>query len=194
MSIAKRYHYYLRIFSAYLGSGRSQLTFWHETPELNPRAGSHQLGEYYMTFREKADYPGITTPTGSHARLSRSNWFAIQSDRDCAVGPCELQPLLRDERQRARAENTPGADWLIANLEQNAHGLQVWNHHFDWEYRDTLKSPWYSGLAQGQGVSLLLRAHLLAHSRQSADRKYQRAAENAFVALTRGSQTVESCS
>jgi hypothetical protein len=35
----------------------------------------------------------------------------------------------------------------------------VWNHHFDWEYRSTLRSPWYSGLAQGQGISLLLRTH-----------------------------------
>jgi hypothetical protein len=72
------------------------------------------------------------------------------------------------------------ADWLAANLERNSHGLWVWNHHFNWEYRDTLKAPWYSGLAQGQGVSLLLRAH--AHSE---DEKHQRAAEKAFVALTR---------
>jgi hypothetical protein len=56
----------------------------------------------------------------------------------------------------------------------------VWNHHFDWDYRDTLKAPWYSGLAQGQGVSLLLRAHAYA-----GGLGYQHAAEEAFVALTR---------
>jgi hypothetical protein len=56
----------------------------------------------------------------------------------------------------------------------------VWNHQFDWEYRNTLKAPWYSGLAQGQGVSLLLRAH--AHA---SDKKYLQAAERAFVPLTR---------
>jgi len=186
MSIAKRYHYYLRIFSAYLGSGRSQLTFWHETPELNPRAGSHQLGEYYMTFREKADYPGHYDANGipmldyrgaiglQYNPIAIAQWGLANYNRFC------------ETNDNARALKTlQAADWLIANLEQNAHGLQVWNHHFDWEYRDTLKSPWYSGLAQGQGVSLLLRAHLLAHSRQSADRKYQKAAENAFVALTR---------
>src|SRR5208282_2380369 len=60
------------------------------------------------------------------------------------------------------------ADWLAVNLEQNAHELWVWNHHFDWDYRDKLKAPWYSGLAQGQGVSLLLRAHAL-----SEEGKYQ---------------------
>src|SRR5208337_2929594 len=72
------------------------------------------------------------------------------------------------------------ADWLAANLERNAHGLWVWNHHFDWEYRNTLKAPWYSGLAQGQGVSLLLRAYT-----QTRCAKYQQAAEQAFAALTK---------
>jgi hypothetical protein len=65
-------------------------------------------------------------------------------------------------------------------LEQNSHGIWVWNHHFDWEYRDTLKAPWYSGLAQGQGVSLLLRAHA-----QTREEKYLEASGRAFVPLTR---------
>lgn len=78
-----------------------------------------------------------------------------------------------------RQKTLKAADWLVANLEQNTHGIWVWNHHFDWEYRNTLKAPWYSGLAQGQGVSLLLRAHL-----HSGVEKYQNAAERAFAALT----------
>jgi hypothetical protein len=67
------------------------------------------------------------------------------------------------------------ADWLVDNLEQNSRGLWVWNHHFDWEYRDMLKAPWYSALAQGQGISLLVRAH------QATRREdYLEAAERAF--------------
>jgi len=64
MSRATRWHYYQRIFSAYLGSGQSQLTFWHETPEINPRAASTRLGEYYMLFREKAHYSGYYDDAG----------------------------------------------------------------------------------------------------------------------------------
>src|SRR5262249_13660579 len=60
------------------------------------------------------------------------------------------------------------------------HDLWVWNHHFDWEYRDTLRAPWYSGLAQGQGISLLLRSHALTQSDE-----YLEAGERAFVSLTR---------
>jgi hypothetical protein len=53
--------------------------------------------------------------------------------------------------------------------------LWVWNHKFDWEYRSTLKAPWYSGLAQGQGISLLLRAY-----RATGTPAYLDAAERAF--------------
>jgi hypothetical protein len=67
---------------------------------------------------------------------------------------------------------------MVENLEQNADGVWVWNHHFDWEYRDTLKAPWYSGLAQGQGVSLLLRAH-----RATSDARYWDAAQHSFRSL-----------
>ena len=185
MSLAKRWHYYRRIFSAYLfprlGSGRSQLTFWHETPQINPHAVANQPGEYYMLFSEKADYVGYFDAAGipmldyrgliglQYNPIAIAQWGLANYNRFCETG---------DE---ARWQNTrKAADWLAANLEQNAHGLWVWNHHFDWEYRDTLKAPWYSGLAQGQGVSLLLRAH--SHS---DSRGFQRAAEKAFVALGR---------
>jgi len=185
MSPSTRWHYYRRIFRAYLGSGRSQLTFWHEVPEINPRASATQFGEYYMLFREKADYSGHYDAAGipmldyhgaiglQYNPIAIAQWGLANCNRFCETG------------DDARWQKTlKAADCLAANLEQNAHGLWVWNHHFDWEYRDTLKAPWYSGLAQAQGVSLLLRAH--AHSRtHSDDEKYQRAAEKAFVALTR---------
>jgi len=70
------------------------------------------------------------------------------------------------------------AEWLAANLEQNSTGLWVWNHHFDWEYRTLLRAPWPSGLAQGQGISLLLRAH-----KETSDPGYMQAAQRAFIAL-----------
>jgi hypothetical protein len=56
----------------------------------------------------------------------------------------------------------------------------VWNHHFDWEYRTPLKRPWYSGLAQGQGISLLLRSH-----QETGDASYLEAAQRAFLSFTK---------
>jgi len=70
------------------------------------------------------------------------------------------------------------ADWLVANLETNQAGLQVWNHHFDWEYRTTLRAPWQSALAQGQGISVLVRAYS-----ETGNAKYMEAAASAFAAF-----------
>jgi hypothetical protein len=193
MSSATRWHYYRRIFSAYLGSGRSQLTFWHETPAINPRAfqeggasgaparPSGALGEYYMLFREKADYAGHYDSNGI-PMLDYRGVIGLQYN-PIAIAQWGLANYnqFSDTHEETRGQKTlKAANWLCDNLEQNSHGLWVWNHHFDWDYRDTLKAPWSSGLAQGQGLSLLLRTH--AHT---GDTKYLQAADRAFKALTR---------
>jgi hypothetical protein len=70
------------------------------------------------------------------------------------------------------------ADWLIDNLVDNSFGIPVWMHHFNFEYQKGLTAPWYSGLAQGQGLSLLLRAY---HTTQNEE--YLRTAESAFLSF-----------
>jgi hypothetical protein len=45
-----RLNYYRRILAAYLTSKESQLTFWHDVPEINGRCRFEELGEYYMPF------------------------------------------------------------------------------------------------------------------------------------------------
>jgi heparosan-N-sulfate-glucuronate 5-epimerase len=185
MSIASRWRYYARISQAYLGPGRSQLTFWHEVPAANPRASSSHLGEYYMLFREKADYPGHYDAAGI-PMLDYRGAIGLQYN-PIAIAQWGLANYncFSETSDEVRWQKTlKAANWLSANLEQNAHGVWVWNHHFDWEYRDPLRAPWYSGLAQGQGVSLLLRAHAQARSDDEKHR-FQSAAEKAFVALTR---------
>lgn len=180
MTLARRWNYYGRIFRAYLGSGSSQLTFWHETPEANSQASYDRLGQYYMTFREKADYAGPHDSAGIpmldyRGALGRQyNPIAIAQWGLANYNRSHSEDASRWQRCQL------AADWLCANLEQNPRGLWVWNHHFDWEYRDLLKAPWYSGLAQGQGISLLLRVH-----ERTLEEKYLHAAEQAFASLTR---------
>ena len=58
MSVAARLRYYRRILPAYLGTGSNQLSFWHDTPEINPQASLDHFGPYYMMFHEKAGYAG----------------------------------------------------------------------------------------------------------------------------------------
>ncbi len=180
MTLAARWHYYRRIFPAYLGAGRSPLTFWHETPKINAQATHTQFGPYYMSFREKADYAGPHDANGI-PMLDYRGSVGLQYNPIAIAqwGLANCNILCATHNESRRQKTLRAANWLAANLEQNSSGLWVWNHHFDWEYRETLKAPWYSGLAQGQGVSLLLRAYA-----EARDEKYLEAADRAFLALT----------
>jgi len=176
MSFAGRLNYYRRIFSAYLLPGKSQLTFWHDTPKVNPNARFDALGEYYMEFFQKADYAGLHDSAGIpmldyHGHIGpQYNPIAIAQ---WGLGNFDLFQRMHAPERNAKFR--AAGDWLCVHLEQNAFGEWVWNHHFDWEYRSPLKAPWYSGLAQGQGISLLVRAHT-----ETKDGKYLDAARRAF--------------
>jgi hypothetical protein len=52
-------------------------------------------------------------------------------------------------------------------------------HDFDWPYKELLRAPWYSGLAQGNGLSLLVRAAVATN-----DSRYADAAHLAFAPLS----------
>jgi heparosan-N-sulfate-glucuronate 5-epimerase len=171
-----RLQYYRRIFSAYLVPGNSHLTFWHDTPRENLNASIRQLGEYYMLFAEKADYRGDYDSAGipmldycgkiglRHNPIAIAQW---------GLGNYTL--FCRTQNDERKTKFLAASDWLCEHLETNSHGLWVWNHHFDWEYRSPLKAPWYSALAQGQGISLLVRAY-----RKTGASAYLEAAERVF--------------
>ncbi len=171
-----RLNYYRRIFSAYLGNSKSQLTFWHETPELNADFLPGAMGAYYMTFAQKADYSGALDKTGIplldyRGVLGRQyNPIAIAQ---YGLGNYNLYLRTADPARRAKFLNV--AQWLVCSMRKNQGGLWVWMHDFDWEYRETLRAPWYSGLAQGQGISLLLRAY-----EKTGESRYMESAQRAF--------------
>ena len=130
-----------------------------------------------MTFADKARYPGPFDEQGVplldyHGGIGRRyNPIAIAQYGLAHYNAMNLSPASRD-RFLAIAE------YLRDSLRPNAHGRSVWMHDFDWEYRDRLIAPWYSGLAQGQGISLLVRAHA-----ETGERSFMDAAGHAFAAL-----------
>lgn len=181
MSLPDRLQYYRRVFRSYLMPGRSQLTFWHDTPQLNPKALPHELGEYYMPFPEKADYGGPFDTAGIpmldyHGRIGQQyNPIAIAQ---WGLGNYNALRRTGDEERRQRFLSA--SQWLCSRLEPNSSDVWVWQHRFDWEYRTLLKAPWYSALAQGQGISLLVRAW-----DQTGDPAYITAAQRAFQSFLR---------
>jgi len=179
VSLTTRWRYLRRVFSAYVMGGSTQLSFWHETPEVNERAPTDVLGEYYMTFRQKADYAGPFDGDGIPQLDYRGvlgpqyNPIAIAQ-----YGLANYNIYASTGAEDRRATFLRIADWMLKSLEQNEHGVWVWNHYFDWEYRDTLRAPWHSGLAQGQGISLLLRAY-----RDTDKTEYLDGAQRAFASM-----------
>jgi len=181
MSFTRRIAYYRRIARTYLLPGNSNLTFWHDTPAINSAADPHTLAEYYMQFEQKADYPGPFDDHGIpllnyRGRIGRQyNPIAIAQ-----WGLGNYNRFRRHGNVVARKKFVAASDWLCAHLEQNPQGVWVWNHHFDWDYRTPLRAPWYSALAQGQGVSLLLRSH-----QATQNPNYLEAAKRAFTSFLR---------
>ena len=176
MTVRRRFNYYRRIFAADLTPRKSHLTFWYDEPEINENMKVGQLGEYYMAFAGKADYRGQYDTDGIpllnyHGAIGlQYNPIAIAQ---YGLGNFNLFRRRGDDGRRRKF--LQAADWLVANLELNEAGVWVWNHHFDFEYRTPLRAPWYSALAQGQGISLLVRAH-----QETADPGYVEAAGRAF--------------
>ena len=177
-----RINYYKRVLTAYLTGKKSHLSFWHGTPLVNDHFKVDELGEYYMPFFEKADYRGQYDGKGIpmldyHGKVGlQYNPIAIAQ---YGLGNFNLYKRTGDPLRYEAFMST--ANWLIENLETNPKNVFVWNHHFDWEYRDTLKSPWYSALSQGQGISVLVRAYA-----ETGDKRYLSEAEKAFIAFEKG--------
>lgn len=175
----RRLHYYRRVLASYLGRSSSQLTFWWERPEVNLVAPTDKVGAYYMTFKDKANYPGPFDEKGVplldyHGTIGKQyNPIAIAQ-----YGLAKYNLFIEAGRDEDRESFLRQARWLVDNLRPNLKGVKVWMHDFDWEYWEGLRAPWYSGLAQGQGLSCLVRAYLL-----TGDEAYMKAADAAFKSL-----------
>lgn len=174
-----RLAYLQRILTVYLFPRRGPLAFWYENPEVNERALQANSDEYYMTFTGKASYAG---PFDGHGipLLDYRGTIGRQYN-PIAIAQYGLASFNRwrwSGQRESRDRFLAVADWLVANLETNRQGVAVWHHHFDWPYRQTLLAPWYSGLAQGQGISVLVRATL-----ETGHDRYAAAAHEAFAAF-----------
>ena len=129
-------------------------------PIKNEKMKTDELGQYYMLFHYKAEYNSYYDANGI-PMLNYKGYIGLQYN-PIAIAQYGLgnYNLWCDTHKESRFHKfITAADWLVDNLVKNRHGISVWMHHFDFLYREILRAPWYSGLAQGQGISLLLRAH-----------------------------------
>lgn len=165
-----RFKYWKRIFSTYLVGGNNNLSFWHGNPQINDLANYDDLDQYYMLFYAKANYRGVYDKNGiplldyqgdigvNYNPIAISQW---------SLGNFNLWKKTKNEEYYKKF--IKGADWLIDNLEPNKNDIYVWQHHFNWVYKEDLICPWYSGLAQGQGLSVLCRAYKVTNNKKYLD-------------------------
>ncbi len=134
--------------------------YWHVLEPTGRHIQRDSLGGYYIDMRHKArPYKG---PTQDGFPLRNQNGEGLQllpvTVTQMALGHYDC--FLEDgdlERQRTIARC---ADWLI-----EAHGpcpgkQDGWSYGFD-HGRLGIKAPFISAMGQGQGISLLVRAHKL---------------------------------
>jgi heparosan-N-sulfate-glucuronate 5-epimerase len=80
--------------------------------------------------------------------------------------PKHSQSLLRQSR------------WFLTHGRRVSDSVLLWEYCFPWEGRRFLESPWRSALAQGQAISVLLRAYQV-----SGDAAYLDAATRGYKAF-----------
>lgn len=174
-----RLNYYKRIFKVYFSKKPSYLSFWHENPSLGQNITPDELGVYYMTFEDKANYAG---PKDENGVILFDYFFDIGRQYNplaisqYGLGHYNLFLKTGDKRYFEIAKIQ--ADWLADNLEDNERGLPVWKHKFRWHYKKYLEPGWYSAHSQGTGISLLARIY-----KETKDEKYLKAAKKAFLSM-----------
>jgi heparosan-N-sulfate-glucuronate 5-epimerase len=172
-----RVAYLARIARVYANRSAGPLSFWHEQPQLIESAFEGK--QYFMRFQGKAEYRGPFDRDGvplldyqgdigpQHNPIAIAQYGLARFNRWCETASGE------DEAAWRRV-----AAWLERNLVPNNFGVPVWMHRFDWPYRERLKAPWYSGLAQGSGLSMLVRA-----AKATGDVRFSEAAHKTFESL-----------
>lgn len=177
--LLSRLAYLARVASVYARPSKGPLSFWHEEPRINEESFS-DASQYFMRFQGNAEYPGPFDDKGVPL-------LDYRGDIGRQYNPIAIAQygLARFNRSAGRGSTDDevawrsAADWLVRNLRPNGHGVPVWVHDFDWPYRQALVAPWYSGLAQGGGLSLLVRA-----ARHTGEVRYAEAASAAYRSFT----------
>jgi heparosan-N-sulfate-glucuronate 5-epimerase len=145
---------------------RSRFSYVSQPPGRNFRPG--QLGGYYNDLSQKA----LQQRGDLGERPAGEN--PVNIAQTC-LGFHEL--WLTSEQNDYLQSSIRLADWLVAHQRDGR-----WVFDFSWYYG--LKPPWISAMAQGEGISALLRVH-----KATGDKRYLEAARAALDPFRQEVQT-----
>ena len=162
----------------FLGSrvgSESQRTFWHGTC-LNEQATVDRIGQYYISFYENAnrsgDHDAFGIPMVNYGRLVGKQYDPM------AVAQWGLRNhdlFKRAGSPENRQEFIVASDWICDYLDRDSFGPGAGTKS---DHSSVLQSRCHVGSVQGQGISLLVRAHA-----QTGEQRYREAADRAFANL-----------
>ena len=117
---------------------------------MGERIATDSVGGYYLDFTIKADDPDWPPP-----------WFGMAAHRmhvvpiQLALGCYERFLATGEERWLAGARGA--GDWLTDEQQRGGRQDGGWIKDFPYKHTYRVAPPWVSGMAQGQGASLLVR-------------------------------------
>lgn len=173
----KKLSYLKRILSAYLiDYGSSNLAFWHTPLRINELTGEdlRTLRAYPQNFEDKIGKIKITDDQGV-ILLDYKGALGLQYNPN-AIAQLALgyyDEILSDKDYCK--EFYTQASYFLNNGRTIKDDVLLWEYNFPFENREYQEAPWRSALAQGQGISVCLRAY-----RISQNEGYLEAAKKAF--------------
>jgi heparosan-N-sulfate-glucuronate 5-epimerase len=135
-----------------------------------PRSEPERVHGYPIDFSERA-----VRPEPWEFEPGRELWVPFVQ---WALGCHERWLATGDERWLAGARRA--GDVLVAEQERDGAATGAWLHRFDYPHTFDVRSPWASGMAQGEGASLLVRL-----CSATSDGRYADAATRALEPLLR---------
>ena len=176
--------YLRRIAGAYIfGRRNSNLAFWHTPLRTNDPAQDRpgRLGAYPQNFEDKIGRIQTTDPQGV-IRLDYKGDLGLQYNPN-AVAQLALGYWDRMQKgEDRRAEFLTQAVYFLDHGRRVKDGVLLWEYKFPFQMRNFLSSPWRSALAQGQGISVCLRAY------QAEAKPDKQAWYSLFWVVTRGNE------
>lgn len=185
----KRLKYYRRIFDAYLfKKNDSNLSFWHTELVANRLTDEDRktVRRYPMNFKAKTAYQEPTDEKGA-LMLDYGGELGLQYNPNAiaqsALGFYELYldaievGNMEDAEEQKRSFFIQ-ADWFLEHGRSVADDVLLWEYNFPFEMRRQMENPWRSALAQGQALSVLLRAYAITN-----DERYLESAQRGYNAF-----------
>ena len=142
------------------------------------------LGGYYQDFTAALGLVagGAHGPLDAEGRPTSSYGAPVPHYNAIVIAQYGLAcvPGARAGHEPSRERLRVQADWLVAQQERQGEARGFWRQRFDNPKYPALRAPWVSALAQGNALSVLLRAAEILQ-----DETYAAAAQMAFPALCR---------